>query len=224
VGYCTDPAIHDLLDAFKPNLVLLLGDEPLKAAKNNTVYADLSDDELPSTKDDYDDEDKTPLRKTPIDKWRGSLFLGYGGRFKCLATYNPRDIFKNYGETIYPFGLDLQRARKEATTQLLSLPERTLQVELSPEETLARLDDLLLTKPKVACDIEGYIDTMSCISFATSPSNAFIVITAGNYWGSLEPLMWKKLAQVLEDPLIPKILQNCLYDLFVLQWSYNIRV
>jgi len=32
------------------------------------------------------------------------------------------------------------------------------------------------------------------------------------------------LARVLEDPNIPKILQNSLYDTFVLHWSYHIRV
>ena len=227
IGSVDDPSTMQQVELWKPNLILLLGDEPLRAAKGHYVPFTLDEEDFESEVDDYIadlDDEKTTKKKTPIDKWRGSLFLGFSSRFKCLATYHPRTIFAAYGEQIYPFSLDLQRARKEASSPTLELPSRSLLVEETPDRVLEMLDHLLLSKPLVACDIEGYIHTMSCISFATSASEAFIVPTSGNFWGDLEWKMWQKLALVLEDPSIPKILQNCLYDLFVLQYSYSIRV
>lgn len=214
-----EPGYIDALRDFQPNLVLLLGNEPLRKAKTYVNF----DRETDDTDEDEDDffELKTLKSKSPIDSYRGSLFIGFENQYKCLATYEPKTIFAYYGDEIFPFQLDLRRARQEAISPVLTLPKRNLEVELSPCEILDRLNNL---KGLVACDIEGYVHDMTCIAFATSASHAFIVPTIVSFWGELWPEMWRTLARVLEDPNIPKVFQNGLYDMFVLQYSYSIAV
>ena len=68
---------------------------------------------------------------------------------------------------------------------------------------------------------------MSCISFSINAGTAFIVplaVESGeSYWSEDEEVeIWRALVAVLTDPQVPKILQNSLYDRFVLQYSYGV--
>jgi DNA polymerase I-like protein with 3'-5' exonuclease and polymerase domains len=70
---------------------------------------------------------------------------------------------------------------------------------------------------------------MSCISFATAANEAFIVpftnMDGSSYWSLEEEVkIWTLLVKVLGDPGIKKILQNSLYDRFVLQYGYEVVV
>jgi len=191
---------------FKPNIVVLLGNVPLKAAKEPLV--------------------NTPLKKFTFSnaKWRGSLFLGEKGSpfegLKCLSTYHPAYCLRDY-ESTPMLQFDLRKAVKEGSNPLLNLPQRQLHVTLSEPELIHNLRKIRQEKTAVAIDIEGGIDTMSCISFATSPENAFIIPFDGK---TDTPQLWRELALTLEDSNVPKILQNSLYDRFVLAFSYGIRV
>jgi len=193
------------LVAFKPNLVVLLcdlGNIPLKAAK---------DCASPMTK----------KHAFSVTNWRGSLFLGNEGPFKgmkCMATYHPAFCLRDSGSA--PFlQLDLRKAVREAASPLLNLPQRNFLINLSEEEIIFRFRQIRKDKISVAFDIEGYVDAMTCISFATSPQEAFILDC-----DKMSPLLWQEMAFVLEDPEVPKVLQNELYDTFVLHYSYGIRV
>jgi DNA polymerase I-like protein with 3'-5' exonuclease and polymerase domains len=78
-------------------------------------------------------------------------------------------------------------------------------------------------------DIEGVVDNMTCISLAVSPSSAFIIPFTGeygqSYWSDVDELaIWEELSALLADPDVPKVLQNSLYDRFVLQYSYNMVI
>jgi len=214
---CDEPDLLTHLAAFKPNLVLLLGDAPLRLAKNY-VTADHEVDDSVELDDDFF-ELKVLKRKTPIDAYRGTLFLGFNGTYKCMATYEPRTVFAFYGEQIFPLQLDTRRAAEESKTPVLVLPKRNLRVGLAPDDTLALLRALC---GKVAVDIEGWVDSVSCIGFATSATEAFIVPTTTAYWGDRLPEAWREIARVLQSPDIAKIFQNGLYDVFVLQYSYSI--
>lgn len=209
-GDKTPPAPSDLeqlsveLAAFRPNLVLLLGRGPLLVAKG--------------TKD--------------LDSWRGSMFISdVAGPFyglKCLASYHPRDCFRNY-EWVPLLTMDLGRALREARTPTLTLPIRDLIHNLTFDQLLNELAKIQLTKPTIACDIEGGINTLSCISFATSPSYSFLVpftrLDGSAYWNpDEESRLWKEVACIMADRGIKKVWQNGLYDRFVLQWSYNCLV
>jgi len=186
------------LEVFKPNLCVLLGNTALRAFG------------LPPT----------------ITKLRGSLLLGHlnGTAYKCLPSIHPAAVLREYQQW-FCLDKDLRRAKLEATTKDLHLPVYNLITDLTPEQVLEHLTKLKTDKPLVAADIEGYVDGMTCISFATS-SYSFIVPTSTEFWGpsELEARMWRLLADVLTDPTIPKVFQNCMYDLFVLQWSYKIPV
>lgn len=192
---------HDLTQ-FQPHCCLLLGQWPLTAFRL--------------------------LEKSPLDDWRGSILQGRlshtGPTFKYIATYHPSTVLKMYGACMPFFQHDLKRVSAEARTPTYETPYRNLETRLSPEAILDRLDKIYQTKTPISVDIEGYVFAMSCISIADSSSRSFIIPFSTSFWGDLEVEMWRRLARVLSDPATPKILQNCLYDMFVLQFSYNIPV
>src|SRR5437867_5436582 len=211
------------LAKFKPNICVLLGKTALRAAKE--------------TEDEFLKEDGETKKIDSITKWRGTLFnsesLGIK-HLKCIPSLHPaaclrgairiRDIMGKTrlvpGTPLLTF--DLQRAIEEGCFPELRLPQRNLTTNLSTEEIICELERIHQEKPTIAIDIEGGIDTMSCISIAKSAESSFIVPISGH--GHLESDLWKSLATVLTDPTIPKILQNALYDTFVLQYSYNIPI
>lgn len=192
------------LATFDPNLCLLLGRTALWAARGT---------------------DK-------IDDWKCSFFIGDRGPFagrKCIATFHPAFALRQYADATPWITFAVDKARKEATSKELVLPKRDLIVNLSYAQLLHELDNILTTKPPISIDIEGGVDSMSCCSIAISPTSSFIVpfarMDGGNYWQEDEELeIWDRFIAILSDPTIPKILQNALYDTFVLQYSYNIVV
>lgn len=201
-----------------PYLVILLGNTPLKAA--------LDPDSVHPLEPKY--------YKYSVSNWRGSFFVPearsspFYGR-KCTAAYHPANCLRQYENTpILRF--DLMRAAKEAGTRNWVPPERNLSItNLTPVEIVEKLRRIRQERRLIAIDIEGGIDSMTCISIADAKDNAFIVPFTG-HTGSFyaneddEMLVFRELALLLEDPLVPKVLQNSLYDLFVLAYSYRILV
>jgi uracil-DNA glycosylase family 4 len=194
-------ALQTDLQRFKPNLCLLLGGTPLRAALG--------------------------AKEPGIGEYRGSLFRCsdvsspmYG--FKCLATYHPSAIIKNYEFKPY-VRFDLERAREEGGSSVLNLPKRTLRVFITPEECCQRLD-AILDGSTIALDIEGGIQQgMTCVSFAIHPSDVFIC-HFGKMAASEEAKVLRSIARVLENPRVGKILQNALYDTFVFAWLHGILI
>ena len=183
------------LEQFKPNLCLLLGNTPLYAFS----------------------------MERGISNWRGSLFNGVlnGKSYKCLASLHPAAILREYsGRVLLDF--DLRRAAAESKFAVLSLPERDLRIGLTPQEQLDALNDILVRKPTISLDLEGYWNNLTCISVAESPTKCFLVNFHNHLDEATEGQLWRKLAAVCKDPNIPKILQNALYELFVLQYGHSI--
>jgi uracil-DNA glycosylase family 4 len=191
------------LNAFNPNICLLLGKTALWAAKG------------------VDD----------ISNWRGSYFVGERGPFigrKCIASFHPAACLRQYDWTPMLM-FDIKKAWREAGSPGLALPERNLIVDQPVEWIIEQLKDIYARKPKIAIDIEGGVWGMSCISVAESATRAFIVpfedMGGGSLWDeATETEVWRALVRVLADPAIPKVLQNSLYDRFVLQYTYDIVV
>ena len=130
-------------------------------------------------------------------------------------------------ETMPLIRFDLNRARQEGVFPTLALPQRLLDCGLSSWETVARLNKLNETKEKiwVSFDIEGYVERLTHCSIATSPAMGFIIAFDNPQWSiEEEEAVWRALSRVLMSPRIPKVLQNSLYDLFVLAYSYKIMV
>jgi uracil-DNA glycosylase family 4 len=193
----------DLL-LFQPKLCVLLGGSALRAAKG------------------FDES---------ITKWRGSLFVAPEGtpcaNTKCIGTFHPASSLRVYEQT--PFLLfDLKRARRQGERRELSLPNRNIKVLRHQEEVHFELDRMRSSKRKIATDIEGYVNNLTCISFADDPLCGYVIPFVGpngNFWGPDEEFfIWSRLKDLLEDPTVPKVLQNGLYDRFVLAYTYGIMV
>jgi uracil-DNA glycosylase family 4 len=207
--------IHQLtldLITFQPNLVVLLGNVALSVFKGG---------------------------KASVDSWRGSIFEAYLTNvadptafeplaFKCLATYHPAGVLRQYSWTPL-LNFDLLRAASEGRTRDLHLPKRVIETTLSLEVLCAKLRDLRNSPRHVAIDIEGGVqEGVTCISFADSASYAFVVPFYFGQWCPWtvdeEALLLREVAITLADPNVPKILQNGLYDLFVLAYHMKILV
>lgn len=192
------------LQNFSPNLCVLLGKTALWAAKDETNLGD----------------------------WRGSLFLSggliEGQEVKCLATYHPAAALRQY--SFYPFLIwDLRRALKEGKTKELTLPKRNHSINLSYENLTQKLQSIITLKSPISVDIEGGVNSMSCVGFALSSYDTFILpferLDRSSYWNlDQETALWKLLADIMADGTIPKTWQNGLYDRFVLQYGYDILV
>jgi len=187
------------LEEFKPNIVVCLGQTPLRAAGVNH----------------------------PVTSYRGSLFrcedlMSPMNGFKCIATYHPAFVIRSY-DVMPLFAFDLQRAKEEAYNDGLVLPERNYQIELTAEQIIERLDAI---RPGVlvSVDIEGGVqDGITCVGIATSPRDAFICNVVDFSTAEKERIL-RALARVLSSPEIPKVLQNSLYDNFCLQWKWKMPI
>lgn len=185
------------LAVFKPDFCLLLGTLPLKAMSG---------------------EHRT------IGNWRGSLFESDAllPGVKCMAVYHPDSVQIDYGLTgVCRF--DYARAAREARTGWTAPPTDRIEIDLGLTQLLLRLSLVLQRKQHVALDIEGYCSGISCIGFATSPNDAFVVPFSRqdgtSYWDeATEIMLWEAVAAVLESTDVPKVLHNALYELFCLGW------
>ena len=207
------------LEAFSPNLVLLLGAAALHTAKegaNPPLY-------------------RSGQHKFPhsITNWRGTIFECMEASspmfgFKCMATYHPSAVLRQYSWAPVMM-MDLRRARNEGLNYKLERTSRDYDIHLSADEIVGKLESLREEKLPVSCDIEGYViedGGMSCMSFANTHTYAFNVpfkkADGSSHWNIVDEIrIWRAMSDLLGDPLVPKVLQNSLYDNFVLSWSYK---
>lgn len=204
------------LELFNPNICVLLGNIPTKLAK------------------DY--ERPHPLVpqafRYKVGNWRGSLFLGDRGPLsgrKCISTYHPASILRQYANKPL-LHFDLLRAVDEASDPTLVLPVRTIRVPSTADEAVASLRNYRLDAKLTATDIEGWWNWLVCISFANDPLVGTVIPffrkNGSPYWANPRDgaRVWRAVAELLEDPKVPKILQNSLYDRFALHYGHRIRV
>jgi len=203
------------MENYRPHLIVCLGNASLHLAKERNVAPR-------RVKGKY----RWP---NAIGDWRGSLLWSPFFNCKVMGSYHPANCLRNYENTPI-LHLDLKRAAEEGTIPELVLPKRGLQVNLNSYELINRLAEIRQNRSLLSVDIEGYVDSLWCIGFATSANSAFVVPFAssngGNYWPTAEEeaAVWEAVIGVLQDPDVPKVLQNSLYDRFVLHYSYNICV
>ena len=196
---------------YQPNCVLLLGAEVLQDAG------------IPHT----------------IDEFRGSLFectkpeSPFFG-FKCVASYAPSQLIRNWDAKPL-FDLDVRKAVNESGARELVLPQRVFDVELTFSQILDKLNSIS-SADVVSIDIEGGIPNpeankpeyrfphgVTCVGISTRPDYAFIVNLVD--FGETEQCeLLRALGRVLGDPSIKKVLQNSLYDNFVLSWLWKMPI
>lgn len=189
------------LAEYKPNICLLLGKTALYAFHQTNAISD----------------------------WRGSFFISPTFGYKCIASYHPAACLRQYEWTPL-LTFDIKKMLDEARTNTLALPERQLDTSGNLTYILNELTKIKTEKPTIALDIEGYVGAMSCLSIARNSNECFIIPFSTrdgrSFWSNPddECLVWRALSSVLADPLIPKVLQNSLYDRFVLQYSYHLVI
>lgn len=192
---------------FNPNICVLLGKDALRAAGRTDVS---------------------------LTELRGTFFVctdlssPFYGR-KCMATFNPSDSIKFYDQV--PILLfDLQRAKREGLSPVFNPPYRNIRKGLSFLELTSELRRIRDECPRLGFDIEGYGTTgVTCLSFAERPDTAICVPFSGyengSYWTLDEELeIWKLVSEILSDTTKTFIIQNCIYDMFVMFWRHRIWV
>ncbi len=187
------------IDEVNLNLCLLLGATPLKAAGI----------------------------KHPISDYRGTVFqcLDTTSPFfarKCLATFHPAYVLRDY--SVMPlFAFDIARARKQSLTPEHHAPQRTYELGLSAAEICQRLE-AVTSHELVSIDIEGGIEQgVTCVGISTNHRTGFI-ISLNDYASSEQGRLIQSLSRVLSSSTIPKVLQNSLYDNFVLSWLWKLPI
>lgn len=184
---------------FHPNAILLLGNSPLTAAGISHK----------------------------VTAFRGSIFkcLDTASPFydyKCISSLHPAYILRQWPEAV-KLDLDVKRALAQAYFPELRLPTRNISVDLTPHEVLCRLATI---QPghTISVDIEGTVEKgITCVGIAESPTEGFVFWPC-KFIGSQQSDVARELARVLGDPSISKVLQNSLYDNFVLAWKWKMPI
>lgn len=154
--------------------------------------------------------------KTAITSYRGSLLLSTEiPGLKILPAIHPSAALRTWLDS-YLIIRDLQRAKQHSESPALQLLERRLILEPSFVEAQAFLREALDSKTPVAFDIEVQSEEVSHLSLALSPSLAICIPFVErwtNYWSAeQEAEIWTLIARLLEDPAIPKVGQNLVFD------------
>jgi uracil-DNA glycosylase family 4 len=161
-----------------------------------------------------------------LDSWRGSFFMSQYG-VKSLCTWHPAEVLRVYSYIPY-FRFDIKKAVLGSTLADLTTLSRDFNIAPTLQDILSGFDTLRQERRPIALDIEGGTSNLRCISFSNHPLRAFILpFTKGpdSYWSLEEELLiWPELSALLSDPTLPKVLQNALYDCFVLPYSYGLHV
>lgn len=195
------------IQTYKPNICVLLGNTALRAA--------------------------FPRGGSSVHLMRGSLFMPDADSvlagFKCITSFHPASALRVYEQKPL-IDFDLRRAREEGAFPELKLLERKFNLRPTVDEIELLCSTIRSQRSPISIDIEGYVTSgMTCISIATSPTEATIIPFWRGQWMAWpdvfdEIRVWKALADLLSDPAVPKILQNGLYDLFVLAYAHKIFV
>ncbi len=165
----------------------------------------------------------TPLHflcdRTGITSWRGSILqTPYG---KVVPSIHPAAVLREYKD--WPLlRFDVVRARREAESPEVSLPQRTLELNLSPYEICNRLDNWP-TGRLLSFDIEGGLDAFPCCSVAGTTDQGFIIAWT-KHNDTDQARISQSLSRILYSTSIPKVLQNSLYDRFVLAYGYHMLI
>lgn len=175
--------------------------------------------------------------KIGITKWRGSVLEcpELPGKW-VIPIIHPAAALRLY-EYTYSILYDLMRAARIAE-EGFSYPERNLVVRPSFSESMAYIERAYTSDTPLAFDIETFRTRrdgdftdweVSCISLSHKKNEAicipFMDTGRADYFAFHEELeLWKALRKVLEDPQIPKLGQNLMFDASFLLRKHRIVV
>lgn len=170
--------------------------------------------------------------RTGITKWRGSILPCLFSDKPVIPVLHPATIIppKNVYLNKHLLVHDLQRVARVVAGTYVPL-QREIKINPTFAEARTFLEYVLeLAKqnhPVLAYDIEIYNEQVSCISFATSATQAisipFICNQGDCYSIEQETELWELIARILENDRLPKIGQNISFDAHFLLRRYGIR-
>lgn len=187
-----------------PNVVIVLGNEALKALVKLTGITKYRGSVLRSW---FDDEESCPP-------------------FKIVPTIHPAAIMRQWEHRPLVV-LDLKRAKEESETSEHTPVHRNWEkIETLLELGLA-VDSYLAYAKYIAFDIETMNKQITCIGFARDGKNSFTVpihMHEKSFWSTEEELVvWREIQRLLQSD-IPKITQNGNYDMYYLKQNVGIEV
>lgn len=163
-----------------------------------------------------------------LSNWRGSVISAskefcpkYSSKWKVIPTYSPRNVNTEYPLRIY-VNVDLKKALKHKNIIGIVKPIRTIIVDPAFTQARTYLENIFNNKLKVSTDIETRGRDITCISFAINPWNGisipFYHTNGEKYWKNIEESNYIEnlVKKIINSPDIPKILQNAMYDFWVM--------
>jgi uracil-DNA glycosylase family 4 len=174
-------------------------------------------------------------RLQAVTKRRGSILSGcfpsasipgasITGR-KVIPIIHPASALRNYIFTHF-IRFDLKRVLEESAYPDIRLPSRMLRIDPNFIESISYLGEMA-EQPKIGFDIEVVNEEVSCISIGPKPfdimSIPFYAEGRDVFTVDQEAVIWKKIAEILENPDIEKVGQNVTFDATFLFIKYGIR-
>jgi uracil-DNA glycosylase len=140
---------------------------------------------------------------------------------KLLPTYHPRHVAQDH-RLFHVAVLDFVKAAAQAEFSEVRLVKRKIHIRPTVAD-LARWEERLFAADSLAVDIETAKQQITCIGFAPSPAESFVIPFAdyerasNSYWSTAqdEACAWDTVRRLVESD-IPKIMQNGLYDAYYL--------
>jgi len=166
-----------------------------------------------------------------LNEVKPNLVFALGGTALWAVT-GTSAISKNRGAIGYTSTTaDFLKAARESAFPEVRRPERVVYVDPTFEDIVWFYQHRMLSAKYCAIDIETKGDAITCIGFATSTSEAFVIPFEdmrkpnNSYWATPreERMAWVMVKQYCQSPA-RKVFQNGLYDLRFLWQQYGIAV
>jgi len=146
-------------------------------------------------------------------------------QWKVVPALHPDAVVRGWsGRPV--FIADLIKAQAESNTRTIKRIEREVWIEPQLADIEKFYNEMVepmqgSTTP-LSFDIEtDMVSQITCIGFSPNDNVSFVIpfcdknMDSGSYWSSAESeaVAWGWVKKILEDPTIPKLAQNCTYDI-----------
>ena len=147
-----------------------------------------------------------------ITKYRGSILEStlLPGR-KVIPTIHPSSALHGNFMVRYYIVEDMRRSVVQSKFPEIRLLDRNYIIRPSWQDATDYIDHLRKERGTVSWDIEVTKNEVSCIGFAPNPTEAMCV-PVDNYSASQEGHVWRAIANLIEDPQVPKLGMNLIFD------------
>lgn len=210
-GYLRKEFAHELdrlgdeILRYDPNLIVAMGNTPLWAL----------------------------CGRSGITKLRGTTCVSTHtvSGYKLLCTYHPAAVLRQY-ELRPTTVADFSKINREKEFPDVRRPRCEIWIEPAIEDIERFIEEHIKGCALLSVDIETSGNQVTCIGFAPRKDLALVIPIhdsrnkSGSYWTTAEEELrcWALIRSILENRMIPKLLQNGLYDSAFLWRSYGIRI